>query len=95
MRRVKKTFIYSKVKIVDKTTKEVLLEDKREGLQDETKVAVDYIKENGYNSNLEITITEVNEIYVMSAEDFMKYGEKIEDEKTLREESVEIERNGE
>lgn len=82
MRRIKKTFTYSNVKVVDKKTKEVLLEDKREGNQDETKVAVDYIKEHGYNPNLEITITEASDTYVMSAEDFMKHGEKIVEEKT-------------
>lgn len=82
MRRIKKTFTYAQVKVVDKKTKEVLLEDKREGKQDEATVAIAFIKEHGYNPNLEITITEVNETFVMSAEDFMKHGEKIEAEKT-------------
>lgn len=81
MRRMKRTFDYSTVKIVDRKTKEVLLEEKREGKQDEAAVAIAYIKENGYNPNLEITIEEMSETYVMSAEDFMKYGEKIEEEK--------------
>ena len=94
MRRVKKTFTYSNVKIVDKKSKEVLLEDKREGKQDEAKVAIDYIKDNGYNPNLEVTIEEISETFVMSAEDFMKHGEKIEDEKTDAAEADKTEKEG-
>lgn len=82
IRRVKKTFTYSAVKIIDGTTKEVLLEDKREGKQDESKVAVDYIKEHGYKPNLEITITEESRTFVQSAECFMEHGEEIIEEKT-------------
>ena len=94
MRRIKKTFTYSQIKVIDKKTKEVLLEDKREGKQDEASVAIAFIKENGYNPNLEITITEVSETFVMSAEDFMKHGEKIEDEKTDVAEADKTEKEG-
>ena len=83
MRRIKKTFNYSNVKVVDTKTKEVLLEDKREGKQDEAKVAIDFIKSNGYNPNLEITVKEEEVVYTMSAEDFMKYGELVVEEKTI------------
>lgn len=85
MRRIKKTFVYSQVEIIDKLTHQVLVAEKREGKQDETTVAIDYIKNNGYNPNLGITITELSETYVMSSEDFMKHGEKIEEEITEKE----------
>ena len=83
MRRIKKTFIYSEVKVLDRKTREVLLSDKREGKHTVDSVALDYIKEKGYNPNLEISVVEVEKTFTQSAETFMKYGEEIIAEQTV------------
>lgn len=79
MRRTKHTFKYSHVKVSDKKTGQVLVDEKVEGKVSVDDVVVDYIKKNGYNPNLEIKVEPIKRTFVMSAEDYMKYGEEIVD----------------
>ena len=75
MRRVKKDFHFSTVKITHFETGEILQEFKVDGKIDKSTVARRYFKKNKYLP-IKIEVQDLKETYVMSGEDFMEHGEK-------------------
>ena len=86
MRKIKKQFNYTEVKVLESG----LIADEYivEGKVEENAVLAKHVREHGYKQDLSAEITTVSETYVMTAEDFMKYGEKVVEENVEDEENV-------
>lgn len=87
MRRVKKDFNFTTVTITNLETKEVVSTHKVDGKTTKEREVKAFFKDNKFLP-IDITLEETKATFVMSGEDFMKYGTKIEAPKT---DEVEIE----
>lgn len=76
MRNIKKTFNFTKCTVLKKNV--VVSEFNVDGVLTENQCAIDYIRDNGYSSDLKFECSKVSSTYVMTARDFMKYGDKVE-----------------
>jgi len=82
VRKVKKTFSYTRVTVEDAITGEVLHEENFEGVKTTEEVVADYFKSNPYRNNLTFEAKPEEKTFVISADDFMKYGEEIQPTQT-------------
>lgn len=76
MRRIKKSFSYTKVQVKNVDGK-VVDEFTIDGKTDVTKVATEYFKKRDYNPLL-FELQEIEETRAMSGEDFIKYSYVVE-----------------
>lgn len=77
MRSINKTFTSSKCVVINGKTGDILATFFKEGSTSEKSVLMTYISKFGYQSDLEVIIMEQYETYSITADNFKRYGVKI------------------